>query len=99
QEGNSPNKAACPNQQDSCGGAQSLDGGDVACATHRETPTVVSSAASKFEPENAAGYGFVSKDIRFYVDALVHLWDNQPHRKVLIVKELRKAKLVPKHFR
>jgi hypothetical protein len=44
-------------------------------------------------------YGSVSSGIRDCVDQLVYLWNNQPHRKVLIVKELRKAKLVPKHFR
>lgn len=49
--------------------------------------------------KDSDGYGGISKDIRHYVSELTRLWDNQPHRKVLIVKELRKAKLVPKHFR
>lgn len=49
--------------------------------------------------KDSDGYGAVSKDIKFHVDELVRLWDSLPHRKVLIVKELRRAKLVPKHFR
>lgn len=44
-------------------------------------------------------YGGVSTNIKRIVNELVEAWDQQPHRKVLIVKELRKAKLVPKHFR
>lgn len=44
-------------------------------------------------------YGAVTKQIRFHVERLVQLWGESPSRKVLIVKELRKAKLVPKHFR
>lgn len=49
--------------------------------------------------EEKAAYGGISKAIQFNVQELVRLWDNQPHRKVKIVSELRKAKLVPKHFR
>lgn len=49
--------------------------------------------------QDSKDYGAVSKAIRLCVDDLCKLWDDQPHRKVLIVKELRKAKLVPKHFR
>ena len=44
-------------------------------------------------------YGWVTQEIRQNVSELVKLWNDQPHRKVLIVKELRRAKLVPKHFR
>ncbi len=44
-------------------------------------------------------YGLISKDIRRLVEELNSIWNGQPHRKVLIVKELRRAKLVPKHFR
>jgi hypothetical protein len=49
------------------------------------------------KPES--NYGGLTKEIRKCVQDLVYWWDNQPHRKVLIVKELRRAKLVPKHFR
>ncbi len=59
------------------------------------------------EPDHASSqtkhdgmeYGAVSKEIRLHVNELLKLWDDQPHRKVLIVRELRRAKLVPKHFR
>lgn len=44
-------------------------------------------------------YGAVSKQIRSHIEELVKLWGDSPSRKVLIVKELRNAKLVPKHFR
>ncbi len=55
--------------------------------------------APTFDPESASNYGEVSREIRDHINHLVLLWANHPHRKVLIVKELRKAKLVPKHFR
>lgn len=56
-------------------------------------------ASSPLIKEHVRDYGAISEMVRNHVQDLVRLWDSQPHRKVLIVKELRKAKLVPKHFR
>lgn len=50
-------------------------------------------------PVQESNYGSVSKEIRFHVERLKNIWGDSPSRKVLIVKELRNAKLVPKHFR
>lgn len=70
--------------------------GDVSLV-HTPSPLTEQPPASSQPKED--GYGSISKDIRIHVNELVRLWNDHPHRKVLIVKELRKSKLVPKHFR
>lgn len=64
-----------------------------------ETSHAARCVPSHETPAQEPPYGIISERIRSCVEDLTELWDNKPHRKVLIVKELRKAKLVPKHFR
>lgn len=41
----------------------------------------------------------VPDQVRYHVDSLAELWNDKQHRKVQIVKELRRVKLVPQRFR
>lgn len=72
-------------------------GGDATLKSEQTRSTVKS--ALTVQPAGAAEYGAETERVRWLVQELVKHWNDKPHRKVLIVKELRKAKLVPKHFR